>query len=128
MQQKILHPELSYLITGFCFKAQNDLGRFAKEKQYSDRLEQLFKTANLNYQREVKIEYKLADNIIGGNIADFIVENTIIIECKAKKFIVKDDYYQTLRYLSARKLKLGLIVNFRDRYLKSKRVINYLNN
>lgn len=128
MQQELLYPKLSYQITGLCFKTHNELGRFAKEKQYCNRFEQLLKEANLKYQREVKLKFKLSNqsnDSTGGNIADFIVENLIIIECKAKRFITKDDYYQIQRYLETTELKLGLIVNFRDRYLKPKRIINY---
>jgi len=128
MQQKLLYPELSYQITGLSFKTHNELGRFAKEKQYCDRLEQLLKEINLKYQREVKLEFKssdLSNNSVGGNVADFIIEDLIIIECKAKRFITKQDYYQMQRYLQAKNLELGLIVNFRDRYLKPKRIINY---
>ncbi|MFA6376237.1 MAG: GxxExxY protein [Candidatus Paceibacterota bacterium] len=128
MKQELLHPELSYQITGLCFKAHNILGRFAKEKQYCDLLEQLLIKENIKYQREVRIEFRLSNqnnDFIGGNIADFIIKDLIVIECKAKRFIVKDDYYQIQRYLEATNLKLGLIVNFRDRYLKPKRIINY---
>ena len=128
MKQEILYPELSCQITGLCFKTHNGLGRFAKEKQHCDRLEQLLKEGNLKYEREVRVEFKSSNpsnNPIGGNIVDFIIEDLIIIECKAKRFITKGDYYQLQRYLNAKKLKLGLIVNFRDRYLKPKRIINY---
>ena len=55
---------------------------------------------------------------------DFIIDDKIIIELKAKKIILKDDYYQTQRYLHALNKKLALLVNFRNRYLKPIRVIN----
>ena len=38
---QILFPKLSYRITGLCFKVQNKLGRFCREKQYADFLELL---------------------------------------------------------------------------------------
>jgi len=55
---------------------------------------------------------------------DFIIENKIIIDIKAKKFITKEDYYQMLRYLKGANLELGIIYNFRNTYLKPKRVLN----
>ncbi|MAF13502.1 MAG: GxxExxY protein [Parcubacteria group bacterium] len=125
MLQKVIYPELSYQIIGTCFQVHNELGRFCKEKQYADRLEQLLRANQLRYSREIKIPFEFSEGQVGGNIADFLIANKIILECKAKKFVTKDDYHQVQRYLKATKIKLGLIVNFRTVYLSPKRVINY---
>lgn len=122
MTKDFILGDLSYQITGICFEVHNDLGRFCRERQYSDRLEQLLKENNIDYKREIRID-KLTDSP-EGNIADFLIENKIVLDIKAKRFITKEDYYQMLRYLKASKLQLGLIVNFRNTYLKPKRVIN----
>ena len=58
------------------------------------------------------------------NIVDFLIEDKILLELKAKRIISKEDYYQVRRYLESLNLKLGLLVNFRDRYLKPKRILN----
>ena len=114
---EIIEPKLSYQITGLCFKVQKALGRFCREKQYSDKLEELLKSDKLIYQREFSINST-------GNIADFIIDNRIIVDLKAKPFITKDDYFQMQRYLQSSDLRLGLIINFRSFYLYPKRVIN----
>jgi GxxExxY protein len=122
--KNIYHPELSYEITGLLFKVHNNSGRFKTERQYYDMFERLLKENKFIYSRETELK-KLFDNAIeNGNIPDFIIENKIIIDFKAKKFITKDDYYQMLRYLEVANLPLGFIVNFRSTYLKPKRVIN----
>ena len=118
----IVYKDLSYKINGICFNVHNELGRFCRERQYADKLEDLFKKSKISYKREVEIN-KLT-NSPEGNIADFIIENKIVLDAKAKKFITKEDYYQMLRYLKAAKMRLGLIVNFRNTYLKPKRVLN----
>ena len=46
------------------------------------------------------------------------------MDIKAKRLITKEDYYQILRYLKVAGLKLGIIVNFRNTYLKPKRIMN----
>ena len=33
---ELIYPELSYAINGIFFTVQNELGRFAREKQYGD--------------------------------------------------------------------------------------------
>jgi len=118
---KIIYPELSYKINGILFGVHNNLGRYCKEKQYQDFLEELLIRNKLNFEREKEIP--ISENVCG-NRADFVIDNKIIIECKAKSVVTKDDYYQLLRYLKASNMKLGLLVNFRNKYLKAKRIAN----
>ncbi|MBI2476331.1 MAG: GxxExxY protein [Candidatus Taylorbacteria bacterium] len=113
---ELLYPELSYKITGVCFAVHNALGQFAREKQYGDLLEKKFAEAGMIFQREL-----LVGNI--GNILDFVVENKIIVELKAKRLILAEDYRQLQNYLQESGLQLGLLINFRNKYLKPARVV-----
>lgn len=113
---KIIYPELSYTLVGICFSAHNELGRYAREKQYGDLIEQKLKEALVSYKRECAI----GDS---KNIVDFIIDGKIILELKASRILTKEDYYQIQRYLQESKLKLGLLINFRDKYLKPARVV-----
>ncbi len=103
------------------FKVHNKLGRYCEEKQYQDALEEALKQEKIEHRRELKLPISEA---VGGNQADFLVEDTVIIECKAKPVVTKVDYYQVLRYLRASGKKLALLVNFRNAYLKPKRIVN----
>ena len=126
MLEKLVHPELSYRVNGLCFQVHNELGRFAREKQYADRLEQLLVASNIKYKREAREPFRFKESQVGGNIIDFLVEDKIVLECKAKRFITRQDYYQVQRYLSATNKELGIVVNFSERYLRPRRVLNYL--
>lgn len=117
---KIIEKELSYELVGIFFEIQGELGRFCRERQYADVLEKKLIKRKIKYQREVSVE--IGDR--KSNFIDFIVENKIFIDLKAKPFIKKDDYYQMKRYLEITGFELGLIVNFRDEYLKPRRVLN----
>jgi len=123
LSKNLIYPKLSYKLTGIFYKIHNDLGRFYRERQYADAMEELFKKEKLNYKREYDLS-NLEDRPTKGNRVDFIIENKILIDIKAKKFITKEDYFQMLRYLDVASLRLGLIVNFRNTYLKPKRVLN----
>ena len=123
---KVIYPELSYKITGLFYEVHNNLGRFCREKQYGDELNTLLLRSGINFKREASL-VDFGKNV-SGNIADFIVDDKIIVELKAKNFITKEDYYQMLRYLESSKMKLGLLVNFRNVHLKPKRIINLKNN
>ncbi len=117
----ILYPELSYELNGMFFKVHKSLGRYCKEKQYADEVEERLKEKEIKYIRENRI-YK--DEKFTRNILDFVIDDCIVVEIKAKKFITKNDFYQTKRYLISTNKELGLIVNFRDDFIKTKRVLN----
>ncbi|MBN1168311.1 GxxExxY protein [Candidatus Woesebacteria bacterium] len=115
-KSKVLYPQLSYTIVGILFSVHNDLGRYSREKQYSDLIEKKLKSLRLKYKRE----HEIGDS---GNIVDFLIEDKIIIEVKAKRVITKDDYFQIQRYLQECRVKLGILVNFRRTYLQPKRIL-----
>lgn len=118
LRKDILYPELSYKITGLCLQVKKELGRFAKEKQYCDSLEEKLKENKIKHTREFTIKGT-------GNRIDFIIDDCILLEIKARPYVTKEDYFQTQRYLHVLKLKLGMIVNFQAVYVKPYRVINH---
>lgn len=117
----LVYKDESYRLNGILFTIHNELGRFAKEKQYSDALERKFNELNIEYVRENTIGYT-------GNRIDYKVFGRIIIELKAKEFLLKEDFNQLKRYLDITGCKLGILVNFRSKYLRPRRVLNlYVN-
>lgn len=120
----LIYEDFSYKINGILFKVHNQLGRFCNEKQYSDCIESYLKKNNIPYVREYRLPKSFAGEYEGRNQVDFLVEEKIIIEVKAKKIITREDYYQTLRYLVALNKKLAILVNFDAQYLHPKRVLN----
>ncbi len=111
-----IYKELSYDIVGVLLSTHNELGSYAKEKQYGDVASRIFKERRMGFDREVKI----GDS---GNIVDGIVEHKVLVEFKAKRILTREDYYQTQRYLQETGLKLAFLVNFRDKYIKPKRIV-----
>lgn len=119
----IIYKDLSYELTGVLFGVHNELGRFCREKQYGDLLEKKLTEKKIKYEREKDLPLDSDDKRVSNKV-DFCIEDKVLLDLKAKKFITKEDYYQMLRYLKAANLKLGLIVNFRNTYLKPKRVVS----
>ena len=115
-QSKLLFEHKTFKLNGIAFRVQKELGRFAREKQYCDLYEKFLIADQIPYKRELTI----GDS---GNRLDFFVYHLIPIDMKAKALILKEDYYQMQRYLQAVNAELGIIYNFRDKYIKPKRVL-----
>ena len=123
-EEDAVYPELSYKICGLCFKTHNQLGRFRNEKQYSDFFEELLKENRHEYIREKSLPVSFRGEAKNRNIPDFIIGGKVVVDFKAKDIVTKDDYYQMRRYLVSANKKLGLIVNFRQKVLYPKRILN----
>ena len=124
MIKDLIHSELSFEIVGILFKVHNKLGRYCNEKQYSDLIEKHLKDSKIKFEREKVLLESFSGEKIGRNKVDFLIEDKIVLEIKSKRVITKEDYYQVRRYLEALNLKLGIIANFRNLYLRPKRVLN----
>ena len=120
----LLYEKETYLIIGAAMEVHQELGCGFLEAVYQEALEEEFQEKNIPYQREVplKIYYKNKP-LKKYYMADFICYNEIIIEIKAATAITKEHQAQLVNYLTATRLKLGLIINFGKQSLEYKRMI-----
>ncbi|MBU3901121.1 GxxExxY protein [Patescibacteria group bacterium] len=121
---KLVYPELSYVLMGILFEIHNKLGTKYQEKHYQKAVEIKLKELKIPYQREAKVNIEFNGEELGEFFIDFIIDGKIILELKRIWKITADDIKQVLRYLKATNLKLGIIVNFRHQRLESRRVLN----
>lgn len=113
---KLLYPDISYKLVGIFFDIHNTIGRYARERQYGNMFEEKLKELKIKHVREFRVGST-------GNIVDFSIENTILVELKTKRALMKEDYYQIQRYLQITNFRLGFLVNFSSRYLNPKRIV-----
>ena len=114
----------SYQIIGICMDVHRTLGKGLLEIVYKDAIEYEFKKKNIFYEREKKYEIEYKGIILPHYFfADFVVFNKIILEVKAQKGIVDEHYKWVINYLAISKCPLGLIVNFGENSLITKRLI-----
>lgn len=121
---KLVYPELSYKLVGILFTVHNELGRYCNEKQYCDKIEYYLKKLKVPFEREKVLEISFEGERKGRNKVDFIIDNKILLEVKAKRLAGKEDYFQLRRYLRALNKELGILVNFRSQYINPKRILN----
>ena len=120
----IIYKEESYRIIGKCFEVHKNLGKGFLEIVYKDALEYEFKECGIPFEREKQYLINYKGTILPHKFfADFVAFDKIILEIKAIETITNSHIKQTLNYLAASKLKVGLIINFGEDSLKYKRVI-----
>ena len=120
----LLYKEDTFKIIGICMEVHNQLGKGFSEVVYSDALEIEFIDNNIKYSKEQKFNISYKGNILPHKYrADFIINDTIILEIKAIQCLTSSHVKQTLNYLAVSKLKIGLLINFGEDSLKYKRVV-----
>ncbi len=121
----LIHRDMTQKIIGAAFEVHKFLGNGFQEVIYQRALAYEFRVAGLGYQREIEkdIYYKDLTDPIGTRRADFIVEDKVLVEIKAVIELEDVHLAQTLNYLKAYKLKIGLLINFGSKSLTFKRLI-----
>jgi len=121
---EIILREESYKIVGACMGVHKELGMGFKEAVYKDALELEFATLKIPFKREKPYVIRYKGKILPRKyFADFVTFDSIILEVKAASVIVNPFVYQTINYLKASGIKLGIIANFGSKSFSYKRVV-----
>ena len=75
-------------------------------------------------QKPITVYY--GSEIVGEFVADIIVNDTVILELKSVREIIKAHEVQLVNYLSATGKPVGLIINFGEKKVEIKRKIKDL--
>jgi GxxExxY protein len=121
---ELIYKKESFKIIGCCMEVHRELGKGHSEAVYKDALQIEFARNDISFGREQ--EYKMVYKGIvlpHKYFADFVVMGKMILEVKAIDCLVDAHIKQTLNYLAASKLTLGLLVNFGEDSLAYKRVV-----
>lgn len=125
---EIIFKEESYKIIGSCIAVHNKLGTGFLESVYQEALEIQFNQDKVPFVKEKKLRIQFDDVQLDKYFkVDFVCFDSIIVELKTTPFIHKNDLSQVLNYLKATNLKLGILVNFGEKSLTYKRLINSCN-
>lgn len=115
------HQELTGKIIGCAMKVHSTLGSGFQEVIYQRALEiELIKTQIL-FEREYSMPVYYDGQEIGSRRVDFFVDDKVMVELKAIKEIEDVHIAQTMNYLEAFRIEIGLLINFGSKSLQFKR-------
>ena len=123
MDAKIPDPELSRRVIGAFYATYNELGHGFLESVYENALGFQLDSEGLAWERQVPIEVRFHDHVVGIFRADFIVEHQIVLEIKAVETLMPAHEAQVLNYLKATGLRLGLLLNFGPKAQVRRRIL-----
>lgn len=119
----LYEKELSYKIIGLAMEVHNELGSGLLEKVYENALMVLFSESGINAEQQKRFRVLFHGVNVGDYITDLIVDDKIILELKTVEHITSTHVAQTLNYLKITGKKLGIILNFKNDRLESKRIV-----
>ena len=120
----IIYEKESYQIIGASLEVHRELGPGFLEAVYQEALAIEFRKQSIPFCREKELRLYCKNVSLQKRYkVDFICYDNIIIEVKALCGLNSEHESQLLNYLTATKLKLGILINFGEKSLKYKRLI-----
>ena len=120
------YQDLTETIIGCAYRVYNKMGFGFLESVYEKCLLIELHKSDLEAESQKPITVFYENEIVGEFVADIIVNDTIILELKSVRRIVKAHEVQLVNYLVATGKPIGLILNFGERKVEVKRKIKDL--
>lgn len=120
------HQELTEQIIGCAYKVYNRMGHGFLESVYEKCLAIELRKKGMSFSQQHPITVFYDDEIVGEFVADFFVEEKVIVELKSVRRIVKAHEVQLVNYLKATRTSVGLLLNFGDEKVEVKRKVKDL--
>ena len=118
-----LHQTLTGKVIGACYTVHNELGCGFYEKVYQEALAIVLEEQGIPFEREKHLPIEFHGQILDCDyIADFVIDNTIILELKAVCEMNSTYESQVINYLKATGLQVGLLINFGQEELQVRRL------
>ncbi len=106
------HKELTSQILKFFYDVYNELGYGFLESVYENAFAIALRQTGLTASQQAPIKVQFRGSVVGEFRADILVEEKIILELKSSKAIDDAHTAQTINYLKATGIHVGLILNF----------------
>jgi len=119
----LLEEELTEKILEAAFKVQNTLGCGFLEKVYENAMVVELSRAGVSVEQQKALRVKYDGVIVGDYQADLVVDNRVIVECKAVSQLDPIFDAQLLNYLKATGIRVGLVLNFARPKLQYRRLV-----
>ena len=108
----LLQRELTGRLLKIFFDVYNELGAGFLESVYASAFAYLLREEGVPFEREATAEVFFRSASVGICRLDFLVDRSVVVECKAVGALDSAHRGQLLHYLRATGLEVGLLLNF----------------
>jgi len=120
------HKELTEKIIACVYRVYNTMGAGFLESVYEKCLIIELRKSGLLVESQKPIQVFYDNELVGEFIADIVVNDTVILELKAIKQLLKVHEVQLVNYLVATGKPVGLLINFGETKAEIKRKVRKL--
>ena len=124
INEKYKYSELTSRVIGCAMRVHSTLGNGFQEVIYQRALEMEFSNEDIPFSREFEMPIFYLNRQIGTRRVDFLVDEVLSVELKARTALEDVHFAQAINYLEAYNLEVGLLINFGERSLNFKRLQN----
>lgn len=124
INEQYRHSGITSKIIGCAMNVHKTLGRGFQEVIYQRALEIELREAKVPFKREFVMPIFYKDMRIGTRRVDFLIDDTISVELKARTKLEDVHFAQAINYLEVYNLEVGLLINFGENSLNFKRLTN----
>jgi len=126
-QALIASDPLTQKVIGEAMYVHRVLGFGYSEKVYQAALGKRLTKVGISFEMEKPLSVFFEDDLVGSFIADLVVEGRVLLELKSVASLLAAHEAQLVNYLTATKIKVGLLMNFGPKSLEVKRrVLGYV--
>ena len=122
--QRIVYKDLSYRVMEAVFEVHNELGPGFLESLYEEALALELTARGIPFARQQVVTVCYKGRPIGSHRLDLVVDDRILLELKAVSALTDAFKAQTLSYLKATGLKLGILINFGTSRVEYVRIVH----
>ena len=120
---KILYKDLSYAIVGAAMEVHRILGPGFLEAVYQAALAHELALRGIRFEQFKRLPVMYKDILVGDYVADFMVEDKVILEIKAVSELHPKHEAQAINYLTATGFRLAILLNFGSGSLQHRRLV-----
>jgi len=122
-ESKLLLKAETEKIIGFAFEVLNELGHGLNEKIYENSLVVLFKLNSIAFDQQRRFQVLFRGVEVGQFVPDLIAFGSVIVDTKVIERITDHERGKMLNYLRIARLRVGLILNFKNARLEWERIV-----